>query len=76
MTTTARTMTRRIATDSRAIAALVIADTLEDFAACELCTLPSAELFERTDNRDGSTVQVCEHCANFADVSCSDDYDA
>ncbi len=67
MTTTARQATRRIITDTDALAALVILGT--EFDNCEICTLPAAELFARTDNRDGSEVECCESCANTADVS-------
>ena len=76
MTTTARTMTRRIATDTTAIAELIINGVLDELPDCDLCTLPTAELFARIDNRDGSEVQVCEHCADTANVSCADGYDA
>jgi hypothetical protein len=67
MTTTARQATRRIITDTDVLAALVILGA--EFETCELCTLPAAELFARTDNRDGAEIECCEHCANTADVS-------
>jgi hypothetical protein len=66
MTTTARTLTSQIATDSLLIADLVILGL--EFLACDLCPLPAAELFSRIDNRDDSDVLVCEHCADRADV--------
>jgi hypothetical protein len=69
MTTTARQATRRIITDTTAISALVLLGLEFDFADCEICTLPAAELFERIDNRDGAEISVCEHCADTADVS-------
>lgn len=67
MTTTARQATRRIITDTDALAALVILGT--EFDTCALCPLPTAELFTRIDNRDGAEVECCEHCADTADVS-------
>ena len=67
MTTTARTATRNIATDTAALFELVIIGI--DFETCELCGHDAVELFDRIDNRDGSTVGCCEHCANTADVS-------
>lgn len=77
MTTTARTMTSQIATDSLLIADLVILGVFEDeFEVCELRGCYAAELYTRTDNRDGSTVRVCEGCADTQDVSCSDDINA
>ena len=39
---------------------------------CVLCELYPAE-HTRTDNRDRSQVEVCERCANTADVSPADD---
>lgn len=76
MTTTARQITRRIATDTAAIAGLVtfgIFDT--EFETCELNGCTAAELFTRTDNRDGAEIRVCEWCADHGDVSCTDEYD-
>ena len=67
MTTTARQATRRISTDTQALAALVLLGL--EFDACEICTLPAAELYARIDNRDDAKVLVCEHCAELADVS-------
>lgn len=67
MTTTARTATRRIATGTAALFELVILGL--KFETCELCGHPAAELFHRIDNRDGAPVEVCEHCADHADVS-------
>jgi hypothetical protein len=77
MTITARKATAQIATDTADLLDLVVAGILdEDFETCAICELPTAELFERTDNRDNAEIRVCEHCADTADVSCSDDYDA
>lgn len=73
MTTTARKATRRIITDTAAISALVLLGT--EFDTCELCELPAAELYIRTDNRDGAEIAVCEHCANHADVTWTDEAD-
>jgi hypothetical protein len=77
MTITARKATARIATDSADLLDLITFGTLDDeFETCELGDHFAAELYTRTDNRDGSEILVCEHCADTADVSCSDDYDA
>jgi hypothetical protein len=77
MTITARKATVQIATDSADLLDLVILGIYEDeFETCEMGSHPAAELFERRDNRDGSTVLICEYHADYADVSCSDDYDA
>lgn len=67
MTTTARQATRRIITDTQAIAALVILGL--EFDTCEICEQPAAELYTRIDNRDGAEIACCEHCADTADVS-------
>lgn len=67
MTTTARTATRRIAFDTAALFELVILGL--EFENCGLCGHPAAELFHRTDNRDGAPVECCEWCADHADVS-------
>lgn len=67
MTTTARRTTRRIITDTAALATLVLLGL--EFGACQICTLAAAELFPRIDNRDGAEIAVCEHCADHADVS-------
>lgn len=67
MTTTARQATRRIITDTQALAALVLLGL--EFDTCELCELAAAELFARIDNRDDAEVQCCEWCADHADVS-------
>ncbi len=67
MTTTAQ-ITARIATTTDALAELVIIGA-EDFETCELCGHAAAELFTRIDNRDNSEIEVCEHCADHADVS-------
>ena len=70
MTTTARRATRQIATTTAALFELVILGI--EFDTCELCGHDAAELFTRIDNRDGSNVECCEHCANTADVSYCD----
>lgn len=67
MTTTARTASRRIITDTDVLAALVILGA--EFDTCEICEQAAAELFARIDNRDGAEVACCEHCADTADVS-------
>lgn len=67
MTTTARRTTAQIATTTAALFELVILGI--EFDTCELCTHPAAELFARIDNRDGAEIEVCEHCADTADVS-------
>ena len=40
-----------------------------DFEICELGGHTVAELFLRTDNRDGQPIHVCEWCADHGDVS-------
>lgn len=67
MTTTARKATARIITDTAALFDLVILGA--EFETCALCELPAAELFARIDNRDGTEIECCEHCADTADVS-------
>jgi hypothetical protein len=77
MTITARKATAQIATDSADLLDLVILGTLDDeFETCELGGHLAAELYTRTDNRDGSEIRVCEYHADNADVSCSDHIDA
>jgi len=41
----------------------------EAFETCELGGHTVAELFLRTDNRDGQPIYVCEWCADHGDVS-------
>lgn len=67
MTTTARRSTAQIATTTAALFDLVILGI--EFDTCQLCTHPATELFARVDNRDGAEIEVCEHCADTADVS-------
>lgn len=77
MTITARKATAQIATDTADLLDLVIIGLYEDeFDTCELCEMPAAELYTRTDVRDGSEISACEHCADHGDVSTTDDYDA
>jgi hypothetical protein len=77
MTATARKATAQIATDTADLLDLVILGILEeDFEICELGDHLAAELYTRIDERDGSEIRVCEHCADTADVSCSDHADA
>jgi hypothetical protein len=53
-----------------------LAELEEGPEECEWSNHPAAELFTRTDNRDGSEIRVCEYHANHADVSYSDPIDA
>lgn len=69
MTTTARKATARLAGATVLLAALVIADLLEQYDECEVCGRRVAQRFARIDNRDGAEVKVCEHCADHGDVS-------
>jgi hypothetical protein len=68
MTTTARQATTRIA-DTAALAELVITGLSAEFESCGICGHAAAELYQRIDNRDGTEVECCEHCADTADVS-------
>ena len=68
MTTTARRAAGRIAATTRPLADLAVSG----FDTCDLCPLAAAYLYARTDDRDGSEVRVCEHCADHAAVSYRD----
>jgi hypothetical protein len=70
VTTTARKATRRIITDTEAITVLVLLGL--EFDTCPMCNHPAAELLTRIDNRDGAPIDICEHCADTADVSWCD----
>jgi hypothetical protein len=63
MTTTARATTRHIATVTAALTASVLAALAEDFDDCELCSLPSADLYNRL-TEDGDEVRACETCVH------------
>lgn len=52
-----------------AIVETLIADIAIYDHACELCGQGTDETFTRLDNRDGAEVEICESCADTADVS-------
>ncbi len=72
MTVTARHATARIAA---ATAALADQAAFSGYDSCDLCALAADSLYTRLDNRDGTEIRVCEHCADHGDVSHTDDYD-
>lgn len=78
MTTTIGYRARiRFANETAPLAQLVI-DTkaqfdaiveAETFETCQMCGHTVVELFTRIDNRDNAEIEICEHCADTADVS-------
>lgn len=86
MNTIARQANLRIADETAPLAQLIVnikfadiiarlaeTDAAEDLLTCELGGHRVAELFVRIDNRDGSEISVCEHCADHGDVSYVED---
>jgi len=78
MTTTIARQARIRFADATAPLAQLVIDTktqfdaiveAETFETCELRGHTVAELFLRTDNRDGQPIRVCEWCADHGDVS-------
>jgi len=57
----------RLVSDTRAQFDAIVEN--ETFETCELRGHTVAELFLRTDNRDGQPIYVCEWCADHEDVS-------
>lgn len=80
MTTIARQANIRIADRTSSLATLVIQAKFaaiieveaDEFTTCPLCGHATAETFTRIDNRDGSECEICETCADTADVSYCD----
>lgn len=80
MTTIARQANIRIANRTGALATLVIQAKFaaiaeieaDEFHTCPMCGHATAELFTRIDNSDMAEVEICETCADTADVSYCD----